>query len=69
MSLRLGVPSKGRLMEKAFAWFGAHGIVLSRSGSEREYAAEVHGIEGWNWFCYPQAKYQESFKPGASIWV
>ena len=46
MSLRLGVPSKGRLMEKTFAWFGAHGIMLSRSGSEREYAAEVHGIDG-----------------------
>ena len=46
MSLRLGVPSKGRLMERTFAWFGARGLALSRSGSEREYAAEACGIDG-----------------------
>ncbi len=46
MSLKLGVPSKGRLMEKTFQWFAARGIGLSRSGSEREYAGEVGGIDG-----------------------
>ena len=45
MSLKLGVPSKGRLMEKTFDWFGARGIGLGRSGSEREYAGFVQGIE------------------------
>ena len=45
MTLKLGVPSKGRLMEKTFEWFGARGISLQRSGSEREYAAAVAGIE------------------------
>lgn len=44
--LRLGVPSKGRLMEQTFEWFGAHGIQLRRSGSEREYAGAVAGIDG-----------------------
>ncbi|WP_322865302.1 ATP phosphoribosyltransferase [Aquicoccus sp. G2-2] len=44
--VKLGVPSKGRLMEKAFDWFGARGIELSRSGSEREYAGAVGGIDG-----------------------
>jgi ATP phosphoribosyltransferase len=43
MSIRLGVPSKGRLMEKTFQWFGARGITLSRAGSEREYAGLVRG--------------------------
>ncbi len=43
MSIRLGVPSKGRLMEKTFQWFGAHGVTLSRAGSEREYAGLVRG--------------------------
>ncbi len=46
MTLRLGVPSKGRLMEKTFDWFGARGVVLNRSGSEREYAADVSGVDG-----------------------
>jgi ATP phosphoribosyltransferase len=44
--LKLGVPSKGRLMEKTFDWFGARGIGLRRTGSEREYAGAVEGIEG-----------------------
>ena len=46
MTIKLGVPSKGRLMEKTFDWFGARGISLSRTGSDREYAAKVEGIEG-----------------------
>ncbi len=45
MTLKLGVPSKGRLMEKTFDWFGARGINLARSGSDREYAGVVDGIE------------------------
>ncbi len=46
MSLKLGVPSKGRLMEDTFEWFAAHGVTLSRTGSEREYAGAVAGVEG-----------------------
>jgi ATP phosphoribosyltransferase len=46
MSVKLGVPSKGRLMEKTFDWFGARGVTLSRTGSEREYAGAVEGIDG-----------------------
>lgn len=46
MSLKLGVPSKGRLMDKTVEWFARHGIDLGRSGSEREYAGFVRGIEG-----------------------
>lgn len=46
MNLKLGVPSKGRLMEKTFGWFAEHGIDLSRTGSEREYAGAVKGVEG-----------------------
>ncbi|CUH85793.1 ATP phosphoribosyltransferase [Thalassovita mediterranea] len=46
MSVKLGVPSKGRLMEKTFDWFGERGIALSRTGSDREYAGKVEGIEG-----------------------
>ena len=46
MSVRLGVPSKGRLMDKTFQWFASHGITLRRTGNEREYAGEVAGAEG-----------------------
>jgi ATP phosphoribosyltransferase len=46
MALKLGVPSKGRLMEKTFDWFGARGVTLSLAGAEREYAGRVEGVEG-----------------------
>jgi len=46
MTLKLGVPSKGRLMEKTFDWFGARGVTLTRTGSDREYAGAVAGIDG-----------------------
>ncbi|PID35704.1 MAG: ATP phosphoribosyltransferase [Rhodobacterales bacterium] len=46
MTIKLGVPSKGRLMEKTFGWFGKHGIELARTGSDREYSGAVSGIEG-----------------------
>jgi ATP phosphoribosyltransferase len=46
MTLKLGVPSKGRLMEKTFDWFAKRGITLSRTGSDREYAGRVDGVDG-----------------------
>ena len=46
MSLKLGVPSKGRLMEQCFDWFAARGVVLRRTGEAREYAGAVEGVEG-----------------------
>ncbi|MBV2358793.1 ATP phosphoribosyltransferase [Thalassococcus sp. CAU 1522] len=45
MSVKLGVPSKGRLMEKTFDWFAERGITLERTGSEREYSGAVNGID------------------------
>ncbi|MGB3245034.1 MAG: ATP phosphoribosyltransferase, partial [Sulfitobacter sp.] len=45
MTIKLGVPSKGRLMEKTFDWFGARGVTLERKGSEREYAGAVGGVD------------------------
>ncbi|MFN3273715.1 MAG: ATP phosphoribosyltransferase [Paracoccus sp. (in: a-proteobacteria)] len=44
--IRLGVPSKGRLMEQTFDWFADRGVRLSRAGSDREYAGRVEGAEG-----------------------
>ena len=44
--IRLGVPSKGRLMEKTFDWFASKGVRLTRTGSEREYAGAVDGVAG-----------------------
>mmetsp|Transcript_23828 Transcript_23828/g.43044 ORF Transcript_23828/g.43044 Transcript_23828/m.43044 type:complete len:230 (-) Transcript_23828:8265-8954(-) len=46
MTIKLGVPSKGRLMEKTFEWFAKRGVHLSRTGSDREYAGAVSGVEG-----------------------
>ncbi len=43
--IRLGIPSKGRLMEQTFAWFGERGLTLSRTDNEREYAGAVEGAD------------------------
>lgn len=45
MSIKIGVPSKGRLMEKTFDWFARRGVTLGRAGSDREYAGFVEGID------------------------
>ncbi|MBL1436402.1 MAG: ATP phosphoribosyltransferase [Rhodobacteraceae bacterium] len=44
-ALKLAVPSKGRLQEQTFLWFAARGITLERTGSGREYAGQVLGID------------------------
>lgn len=44
--IKIGVPSKGRLMEKTFDWFGQRGLVMRRTGNEREYSGTVEGADG-----------------------
>lgn len=44
--LKIGVPSKGRLMEKTFEWFGARGVTMRQTGAEREYSGAVEGVDG-----------------------
>ncbi len=44
--LKIGVPSKGRLMELTFDWFGARGVTMRQSGDGREYAGSVDGADG-----------------------
>jgi len=46
MTLKLGIPSKGRLMQDTFDWFAARGIGLSHNGNAREYAGAVQGLDG-----------------------
>ena len=46
MSLKIGVPSKGRLMEKTFDWFGARGVTMRQTGADREYSGEIQGVAG-----------------------
>ena len=43
--IRLGIPSKGRLMGQTFDWFSERGINLVRSDSDREYAGHIQGIK------------------------
>lgn len=44
--LKIGVPSKGRLMEQCFDWFGARGLAMRRTGNEREYSGAIDGVDG-----------------------
>ncbi len=46
MSIKLGLPSKGRLMEKTFDWFSTRGVALTRTGAAREYSAAAPGFDG-----------------------
>ena len=46
MTLKLGVPSKGHLMEQSFDWFAERGIELVRCGSAREYRGTVSNLSG-----------------------
>ena len=44
--MKIGVPSKGRLMEQTFAWFGARGLPMRKSADGREYAGTIDGMDG-----------------------
>lgn len=44
MSLKLGIPSKGRLQEQTIDWFAKHAIEVQRTGSSREYSGRVCGV-------------------------
>lgn len=44
--LKIGIPSKGRLMQQTFDWFGARGVSMRQTGAERAYAGEVGGVAG-----------------------
>ncbi len=44
-ALKLGLPSKGRLQEQTIDWFAERGITVERTGSGREYAGRVSGVE------------------------
>lgn len=44
--LKIGVPSKGRLQELTFQWFGAQGVTMRQTGNDREYSGAVDGIDG-----------------------
>lgn len=44
--LKIGVPSKGRLMEMTFEWFAARGIAMRQMGAAREYAGAIEGLPG-----------------------
>jgi ATP phosphoribosyltransferase len=46
MTLRLGLPSKGRLKQQAAEWFAAHGLAVASRGAERDYALSLDGIGG-----------------------
>ena len=46
MTVKLGIPSKGRLMDDTFAWFAERGIHITRTGTDREYAGQVEGVAG-----------------------
>lgn len=45
MTIRLGIPSKGRLMQDTLDWFASHGIRIERTGTDREYSGRISGVD------------------------
>lgn len=45
-ALKLGLPSKGRLQQDAIDWFAKADVTVARTGSDREYAGRVTGLDG-----------------------
>lgn len=45
-TLRLGIPSKGRLMADTIGWFAERGIAIEIDDATREYAARTEGSSG-----------------------
>lgn len=46
MTVKLGIPSKGRLMQDTFAWFAERDVHLTRSENDREYSALLEDFPG-----------------------
>lgn len=46
MSVKLGLPSKGRLQDASVDWFASRGVRVERTEEGREYAGSVSGVEG-----------------------
>ncbi|QIE57324.1 ATP phosphoribosyltransferase [Pikeienuella piscinae] len=46
MSVKLGLPSKGRLQEASVEWLAARGVNVERADEGREYAGRITGVEG-----------------------
>lgn len=46
MTLKLGLPSKGRLQSRCVEWFAERGVHVERAPQGREYAGRVTGAEG-----------------------
>ena len=46
MTVKLGIPSKGRLMQETLDWFAARGVQIERTGTDREYSGRISGANG-----------------------
>ena len=44
--LKLGFPSKGRMQKDTISLFDKRGLLLKRTGSEREYTGSISGVSG-----------------------
>ena len=65
MTLRLGIPSKGRLQADTFNWFAARGLNMTRTGSDRGYTAQVDGIDGIELVLLPAGEVPAALRDGS----
>ncbi|MEM9050258.1 MAG: ATP phosphoribosyltransferase [Pseudomonadota bacterium] len=56
MTLRLAIPSKGRLQARCIDWFAQRGVAIALTGHAREYAGRVDGVDGLELVLLPPAE-------------
>jgi len=64
MTVKLGVPSKGRLRDACFEWFKDRGVFLRQVGADREYAGVVEGISGVSLVLLPASEIPRELAAG-----
>ncbi|MGD2131308.1 MAG: ATP phosphoribosyltransferase [Maricaulaceae bacterium] len=64
MTLRIGFPSKGRLIEPATAYFKDCGLEVDRSGGDRSYQGGIKGLPGVEVWFLSTAEIAQSLRDG-----
>ena len=63
-TLKLGLPSKGRLQDQTISWFAQHGVLIERKADGREYAGSVAGIDGMSLVLLPAGEIPRELAAG-----
>lgn len=64
MTLRLAIPSKGRLQANCIDWFAKRGIDIAMTGNAREYDGRIEGVAGLDLVLLPASEIVRELSDG-----